>query len=52
LDKPDAATLRAAIERVLGDSGFRDAARRVSREMFTLPSYDAAADALLKLAAR
>jgi MGT family glycosyltransferase len=51
LDKPDAATLRAAIERVLGDPGFRDAARLVSREMSTLHSIDEAADALLDLAA-
>jgi MGT family glycosyltransferase len=51
LNKPDAATLRAAIERVLNDSSFRDAARLVSREMFTLHSIDQAADALLDLAA-
>ena len=50
LNKPDAPTLRAAIERILGDSGFRDAARLVSREMFTLRSIDEAADALLDLA--
>jgi UDP:flavonoid glycosyltransferase YjiC (YdhE family) len=51
LNKPDAPTLRAAIERILGDSGFRDAARLVSREMFALGTVDDAADALLDLAA-
>ena len=51
LNQPDAATLRAAIERVLGDSGFRAAARLVSREMLTQHSTDEAADALLELAA-
>jgi UDP:flavonoid glycosyltransferase YjiC (YdhE family) len=51
LNKPDAGALRAAIARVLGNSTFRDAARLVSREMFTLPSVDEAADALLELAA-
>jgi UDP:flavonoid glycosyltransferase YjiC (YdhE family) len=51
LNKPDAPTLRTAIERILGDSAFRDAARLVSREMFTLHSVDDAADALLALAA-
>ncbi len=52
LHKPDAPTLRAAIERVLGDSAFRDAARRVSKEMFTMHSIDDAAEALVGLAAR
>jgi UDP:flavonoid glycosyltransferase YjiC (YdhE family) len=51
LNKPDTATLRAAIDRVLRDPGFRDAARLVSREMSTLHSVDEAADALLDLAA-
>jgi MGT family glycosyltransferase len=51
LSNPDTATLRAAIERILGDSGFRDAARLVSREMFTLHGIDEAASALLDLAA-
>ena len=51
LNKPDAPTLRAAIQRVLSDPGFRDAARVTSREMFTLHSIDEAADALLDLAA-
>jgi hypothetical protein len=50
LNKPDAPTLRAAIERVLADSRFRDAARVVSRETFALPSVDEAANALLALA--
>jgi MGT family glycosyltransferase len=50
LNKPDAPTLRAAIERVLADSKFADAARLVSREMFTLPTIDEAAAAMLDLA--
>jgi UDP:flavonoid glycosyltransferase YjiC (YdhE family) len=50
LNKPDAATLRAAIERVFRDSRFRDAARATSHEMSALPSIDVAADALLALA--
>jgi UDP:flavonoid glycosyltransferase YjiC (YdhE family) len=50
LNKPDAPTLRAAIERVLADSRFRDAARLVSLEMFALPTVDEAAEALLDLA--
>ena len=51
LENPDTETLRAAIERILGDSGFRDAARLISREMSTLHSIDEAASALLDLAA-
>jgi UDP:flavonoid glycosyltransferase YjiC (YdhE family) len=51
LNKPDAPTLRAAIERVLSDSAFRDAARVISQEMFALHSLDEAADALVALAA-
>jgi UDP:flavonoid glycosyltransferase YjiC (YdhE family) len=50
LNKPDAATLRSAIERVLGDPGFREAARVTSLEMSTLPTIDEAAEALLELA--
>lgn len=52
LNKPDAAALRAAIERLLAEAGFRNAARRVSREMFALRTVDNAVDALLELAAR
>jgi len=51
LENPDTETLRGAIERILGDSGFRDAARLISREMSTLHSIDEAASALLDLAA-
>jgi UDP:flavonoid glycosyltransferase YjiC (YdhE family) len=51
LNKPDAPTLRAAIERVLSDSAFRDAARVISQEMFALHSIDEAAEALVALAA-
>ena len=50
LTNPDVATLRDAIERVLTDAAFREAARVVSREMSTLPTVDEAADALLDLA--
>jgi MGT family glycosyltransferase len=50
LDKPNADTLRAAIERVLGDTRFRDAARLVAREMATMHSVDDAADAMVAAA--
>ncbi len=50
LDKPDTAVLRAAIERVLGDSRFRDAARLVSQQMSTLHSVEEAAEAMVALA--
>ena len=52
LTKPDAETLRAAIQRVLGDEGFRRAARALSIEMAALPSVDDAVNALLEIAGR
>jgi UDP:flavonoid glycosyltransferase YjiC (YdhE family) len=52
LTKPDAATLRAAIQRVLDDAGFRRVARSVSAEMAAMPGIDDAVRALLELAAR
>lgn len=52
LTKPDAETLRAAIQRVLGDEGFRRAASAISIEMAALPSVDDAVNALLEIAAR
>jgi UDP:flavonoid glycosyltransferase YjiC (YdhE family) len=52
LTKPDAETLRAAIQRVLGDEGFRRAASALSIEMAALPSVDDAVNALLEIAAR
>jgi MGT family glycosyltransferase len=50
LNKPDAETLRAAIQRVLDDDGFRRAARAVSAEMAALPGVDHAVNAMLALA--
>jgi UDP:flavonoid glycosyltransferase YjiC (YdhE family) len=52
LTNPDAATLRAAIQRVLDDAGFRRVARAVSAEMAALPGIDDAVRALLELATR
>ena len=52
LTKPDAETLRAAIQRVLGDEGFRRAAGALSIEMAALPSVDDAVNALLEIATR
>lgn len=45
----DAATLRAAVIRVLEEAAFRNAARRLADEMAQLPTLDAAVDAMLAL---
>jgi MGT family glycosyltransferase len=45
--KPDASSLRAALERVLADAGMRANARRIAEEMAAMPSIDDAMDALL-----
>jgi MGT family glycosyltransferase len=50
LEKPDIATLRAAIQKILGDASFRDTARAVSREMAQLPDVSDAVVAMLALA--
>jgi len=50
LTKPDAATLRAAIQRVLDDDDFRRVARAIAVEMAAMPTMDDAVDALIKLA--
>lgn len=48
LGPADVAPLREAIERVLGESAYRQAAERISKEMQTTPTLDAAVPALLK----
>jgi UDP:flavonoid glycosyltransferase YjiC (YdhE family) len=52
LTKPDPEALRAAIQRVLDDSGFRRAARAVAVDMAALPAVDDVVGALLGFAAR
>ncbi len=49
---PDAATLRAAIERVLAEGAFRTNARKMADEIAALPALDRAVDALLAVAGR
>jgi UDP:flavonoid glycosyltransferase YjiC (YdhE family) len=48
----DAATLRSAIERVLGEATFRTHARRLAAEIAALPTVEHAIAALLDLARR
>ncbi|HKP58353.1 MAG TPA: glycosyltransferase [Polyangiales bacterium] len=50
LSKPDASTLRAAIERVLAEATFRDNARRLAAEIAALPKLERAVAALLGVA--
>jgi UDP:flavonoid glycosyltransferase YjiC (YdhE family) len=45
--KPDASSLRAAMERVLADTEMRANARRIADQMAAMPSIDDAIDALL-----
>lgn len=45
--KPDAATLRAAIERVLAEAAFRSAARRLAAEIAALPTLERAVAELI-----
>jgi hypothetical protein len=52
LTKPDAAALRAAIQRVLDDARFRRAARAVAAEMAALPGVDDAVKALVDFSLR
>ena len=52
LPGPDATTLRAAIERLLAEAAFRDAAHRIAEEIAALPPVDAAVPALVALASR
>ena len=44
---PDAASMRAALERVLADAGLRDGGRRIAAEIAAMPDMGAAVDALL-----
>ena len=48
-DAEDPASIRAAVQRVLGEGSFRAAAGAVAREAFTLPPIEAAESALLEL---
>jgi MGT family glycosyltransferase len=50
--KPDAATLRAAIERVLAEASFRSNARRLAAEIAALPTAERAVAALIDVANR
>jgi len=50
LAKPDASTLRAAVERVLAEAAFRSNARRLAAEIAALPTLDRAVAALLGVA--
>jgi MGT family glycosyltransferase len=52
LTKPDADSVRMAIQRVLEDPAFRRSASAVSAEMAALPSVESAVNALLEIAAR
>jgi UDP:flavonoid glycosyltransferase YjiC (YdhE family) len=51
LPAPDAAALRAAVQRVLGEADFGHGARRIADEIAALPSIDAAVAALVAIAA-
>jgi UDP:flavonoid glycosyltransferase YjiC (YdhE family) len=48
-DAEDPSTIRAAVQRVLGEGSFRAAAGAVAREAFTLPPIAAAESCLLEL---
>ena len=48
--RPDAASVRTAIQRVLNDSSLRAGAGRIADEMSAMASMDDAAEALLALA--
>jgi UDP:flavonoid glycosyltransferase YjiC (YdhE family) len=52
LPAPDAGALRAAVERVLAEPSFRQAAGRIAEDIAALPPIDAAVPALLALASR
>jgi UDP:flavonoid glycosyltransferase YjiC (YdhE family) len=52
LPAPDAASLRAAIERLLADAAFARDARRIADEIAALPPIDAAVAALVAMATR
>jgi UDP:flavonoid glycosyltransferase YjiC (YdhE family) len=49
-DAGDPETIRAAVQRVLGEPSYRTAAASVAREAFALPPIEAAESALLELA--
>jgi UDP:flavonoid glycosyltransferase YjiC (YdhE family) len=49
---PDAATLRAALERLLADPAFGRHARRLAGEIAALPPIEAAVASLVAMAAR
>jgi UDP:flavonoid glycosyltransferase YjiC (YdhE family) len=51
LSAPDAAGLRAAVQRVLAEADFGHSARRIADEIAALPSIDAAVAALVAIAA-
>jgi UDP:flavonoid glycosyltransferase YjiC (YdhE family) len=50
LPKPDASSLRAAIERVLAEAVFRNNARRLAAEIAALPNLERAVAALIGVA--
>jgi UDP:flavonoid glycosyltransferase YjiC (YdhE family) len=52
LPAPDAASLRAAVERVLADADFGRGARRIADEIAALPPVDAAVPVLKAIASR
>jgi UDP:flavonoid glycosyltransferase YjiC (YdhE family) len=52
LTAPDAATVRAAVERLLAEATFGHAARRVAAEIAALPPVDASVPALVAIASR
>src|ERR1700690_1914065 len=52
LPDPNAASLRAALERVLASADFGRSARRIADEIATLPPVDTAAAALVAMASR
>jgi hypothetical protein len=52
LPDPDAAGLRAAVERLLANADFVRSAGRVAEEIAALPPVDSAVDAMAGMASR